>query len=130
MTMPAIAPRLLVVILLLSAATFAEKPADPGDGELYRADGEIRAWSASAEKWLSVEEFWLAFADSNDGRFWGRSADYPAYSDLNERDAFMVELDQGPCLMYFWHGRWRRAQDVWRWDEDFNEQLGCPYVFE
>ena len=71
MTMPAIAPRLLVVILLLSAATFAEKPADPGDGELYRADGEIRAWSASAEKCCPWRNFGSHLPDSNDGRFGG-----------------------------------------------------------
>lgn len=131
MSKPAIAIRLLGVMLLLSAAAFAEKPADPSDGQLYGDDdNKVQAWSASAEQWLSVEEFWLAFVDTNDGRFLGRSADYPPYGDLNERDALLVELEQGSCLMYFWHGRWRRAQDVWRWDDAFNEQLGCPFVFD
>jgi hypothetical protein len=130
MTRSAIATRFLGFILLLSAAAYAEKPTDPSDGQLYRGDGEIQAWSASDQQWLSVEAFWLAFTETNDGRFLGRSADYPPYGDLTERDALLVELEQGSCLMYFWHGRWRRAQDVWRWDDAFNEQLGCPYVFD
>ena len=42
----------------------------------------------------------------------------------------MVELAQGPCLMEFFHSRWRRANDVRRWDESHNEFGGCPYVFD
>ena len=130
MTVLALATRILAFILLLSAAAYAEKPVDPNNGQLYFGGSKVQAWSGSAEQWLSVEAFWLAFAETNDGRFWGRSADYPPYGDLNERDALLVELEQGTCLMYFWHGRWRRAQDVWRWDDAFNEQLGCPFVFD
>ena len=129
MIKPTIAIRLFTFTLMLSTTAFAEKPVDPANGQLYRGEGEVKAWSESAGQWLSVEGFWLAFADTNDGRFWGRAADYPPYNELNERDALLVELEQGSCLMYFWHGRWRRAQDVWRWDDAFNDQLGCPYVF-
>ncbi|MFT6286848.1 MAG: hypothetical protein ACJA09_001600 [Alcanivorax sp.] len=129
-TKPALVTRLLSCMLLLCSAVYAEKPTDASDGQLYRSDGKVQAWSASGQQWLSVEEFWRVFTETNDGRFLGRSADYPPYGDLKERDALLVELEQGSCLMYFWHGRWRRAQDVWRWDDEFNEQLGCPYVFE
>ena len=68
--------------------------------------------------------------EENSGKHWGRSATYPPYNDVNERDTLLVELEQGSCLMYFWHSRWRRAQDVWRWDEQQNAVLGCPYVFD
>lgn len=130
MTRPAVAARFLGFMLLLSAAAYAEKPMDPSDGQLYRGASKVQAWSANAEQWLSIESFWLTFTDNNDGRFWGRSTDYPPYNELNERDALLVVVEQGSCLMYFWHGRWRRAQDVWRWDDAFNDQLGCPYVFD
>jgi hypothetical protein len=34
-------------LLLLSAAAYAGKPTDPSDGQLYRGDGKVQAWSAS-----------------------------------------------------------------------------------
>ena len=73
---------------------------------------------------------WSSYARSNEGKFWGRGTEYPPYAQVNEHDTFLIELDQGPCLMYFFHSRWRRAQDVRRWDPTFNEILGCPYVFD
>lgn len=32
--------------------------------------------------------------------------------------------------MEFFHNRWRRANDVRRWDPLFNEHGGCPDVFK
>jgi hypothetical protein len=32
--------------------------------------------------------------------------------------------------MQFHHEKWRRAQDVNRWDDKFNLYGGCPYVFD
>ena len=92
-------------------------------------DGTTVVWQAEAGEWVSPEAFWTAYADSSDGRYWGRSEDYPAYASVNEHDTLMIVLPEGPCLMYFFHERWRRAQDVRRWDPEFNELLGCPYVF-
>ena len=36
-----------------------------------------------------------------------------------------VEVEQGPCLLEFFQSRWRRANDVRRWDEAMNEVAGC-----
>ncbi|MEM7020091.1 MAG: hypothetical protein AAF512_22465, partial [Pseudomonadota bacterium] len=61
---------------------------------------------------------------------WGQGTEYPSYKDVSEFDTFIVELDSGACLMEFFHSRWRRAQDVRRWDEKFNAYGGCPDVFK
>lgn len=63
----------------------------------------------------NVELFWQRYIVSKGGLTWGRSSEYPDYDKVKEGDTFMVELKQGPCLMEFFHGRWRRANDVWRW---------------
>tara|TARA_B100001063_G_scaffold218143_1_gene221279 strand:+ start:986 stop:1114 length:129 start_codon:yes stop_codon:yes gene_type:complete len=41
----------------------------------------------------------------------------------------MVEVDSGICLMEFYHDRWRRANDVRRWDDKFNQYSACKDVF-
>ena len=117
-------------VFLCNAATWAAEPPAPGNGQLHETSEGVVVWSDAADQWLDIESFWLEFSASNDGKNWGLRSEYPEYSQLSERDVLLIELAQGRCLMYFWHGRWRRAQDVWRWDEAFNEQLGCPYVFD
>ncbi len=42
----------------------------------------------------------------------------------------IIEVESGPCLMEFFHTRWRRANDVRRWVAAFNEYGGCPDVFD
>ena len=88
------------------------------------------AWSYLSQQWLPVVDFWLEYAPTADGKFWGENAEYPPYDEVNEHDTLLIEAAKGPCLMYFFHNRWRRAQDVRRWDPAFNQQLGCPHVFE
>lgn len=78
----------------------------------------------------NVEKFWERYIASRGGLSWERSATYPEYDKVKEGDTFMVVLEQGPCLMEFFHNRWRRANDVWRWGEDMNNYGGCPYVFD
>ncbi|MDX1406343.1 MAG: hypothetical protein R3192_17540, partial [Woeseiaceae bacterium] len=64
------------------------------------------------------------------GLTWGRRTDYPPYDQVDELDTMIIELESGPCLMEFFHTRWRRANDVRRWDAAFNEYGGCPNVFD
>lgn len=77
-----------------------------------------------------IEAFWSTYAESKGGLTWGKSANYPDYDKVKEGDTFLVELKQGNCLMEFFHSRWRRANDVRRWDESVNEYGGCPHVFD
>ena len=63
-------------------------------------------------------------------RNWGSGTSFPPYADVNEHDTFLLEVETGTCLMYFFHTRWRRANDVWRWGPEFNEYSGCPDVFK
>lgn len=81
-------------------------------------------------EFVTPQEFWQNYAHSKGGLTWGESDQYPSYSKVEEFDLFMVRTVKGPCLMEFFHGRWRRAQDVRRWNPEFNEVLGCPYVFD
>ena len=100
------------------------------DGQVRQFDGRVEAWDDINRTWVSLEQFWLNYAGRNGGLTWGRSAEYPPYDQVAEHDTFMVELESGPCLMEFFHERWRRANDVRRWDEAFNDYGGCPYVFD
>ncbi len=79
---------------------------------------------------LDTEKFWRDYAKSKGGLTWGQSSQYPEYAKVKEGDTFMVEVAQGICLMEFFHNRWRRANDVRRWDDSINEYSGCPNVFD
>ncbi len=94
------------------------------------ATGKLQAWNDQGGQWLSAEAFWQAVAQQRGGLTWGRRATYPPYAEVNEQDLLLIELPSGVCLMEFWHSRWRRAQDVRRWSDAFNEYGGCPHVFD
>ena len=100
-------------------------------GEVRESEqGVFSAWDNQVQEWVSPEQFWLNYAERRGGLTWGRGSDYPRYEDVKEGDLFMVEVESGPCLMEFFHSRWRRANDVRRWDPKFNEYGGCPDVFK
>ena len=123
--------KLLISLLAASCACWAQQIA-PGsrDGEVRAlADGGFLAWDAGTDAWLEPEAFWSNFADRGRGKRWPDGDSYPPYSEVSEHDAFLVMTEQGPCLMYFFHTRWRRANDVWRWGPEFNRYGGCPHVF-
>lgn len=121
-----------ILILILSLATFSVVAAEPPrNGEIrHLDDGQAQAWIASQGQWGSVVEFWNAYAATNGGLTWGRGSEYPEYAKVKEHDTFMVEAEGGPCLMEFFHERWRRANDVRRWDTGFTDVEGCPNVFK
>lgn len=95
-----------------------------------REEPNLQAWDEPGKAWLGMEAFWQAYTQRNGGLTWERSAEYPEYSKVKEHDTFLVQLPQGVCLMEFFHTRWRRANDVRRWNPAFNEYGGCPYVFD
>lgn len=124
---------MLLALLLGALATAPARAAEldvPGNGQVRGAGAAAEIYSEAAGAWVSPEAFWLAVAKQTRGRFWGRRADYPPYADVDEHDTLLVELEQGSCLMYFFHSRWRRAQDVRRWDAKQNGLAGCPHVFD
>ena len=86
--------------------------------------------AVSWNKGMDIETFWLDYANSKGGLTWGASTVYPEYKKVKEGDTLLIQLEQGPCLMEFFHSRWRRANDVRRWDELINAYGGCPYVFD
>ncbi|MEM9302644.1 MAG: DM13 domain-containing protein [Pseudomonadota bacterium] len=111
-------------------APAAAEPAGENGDIRFEDDGSSLAWSDVRQAWVEPEEFFIAYAESRGGLTWGRGSDYPPYAEVSERDLFLVELDSGVCLMEFWHERWRRANDVRRWNDAFNAYGGCPHVFE
>lgn len=124
---------MLVLALLAAFAAWSTSPPAEGqrDGQVLKMpDGGFIAWDAQKQLWFDPEAFWASFADRKRGKDWGSGSAFPPYADVNEHDTFLLELEEGPCLMYFFHTRWRRANDVWRWGPEFNAYGGCPHVFD
>jgi hypothetical protein len=94
------------------------------------AEAKLQVWNMNKSEWTSIESFWISFANSNKAKFWGKMPTYPNYDDVNEFDTVLIQLKEGTCLMQFFHSRWRRANDVQRWDDAFNEYSGCSSVFD
>lgn len=113
----------IVIGLLLS--TIGACSIDDTRDQSARAARDL-SWSQSTD----VEQLWQQYTAGRGGLTWGRSSTFPEYSKVKEGDTLLVELQQGPCLMEFFHGRWRRANDVRRWDDSVNDYGGCPHVFE
>ena len=120
---------MIVVLAACSAAT--DTPVSGSrNGELRQTNGEVLAWHSGTSEWVSPLEFWHRYANSRDGLTWGARGDYPPYAEVSEHDLLIIETEHGPCLMEFFHTRWRRANDVRRWDPGFNDYGGCPRVFD
>ena len=122
---------LISIFLLLFASTAYSQSETPADGQVRTtADGQREAWDARDKAWLTLDQFWESYADRRGGLTWGRRNDYPPYAEVRELDTMIIELDSGSCMMMFFHTRWRRANDVRRWDDAFNRFSACPYVFD
>ncbi len=122
--------KLAFLLCLLSATAAAQAPGSR-DGEVRATrGGEFQAWNDAIGEWQSPVAFWESYASRRGGLTWGRGTEYPEYGKVKEFDTFMVLVPQGPCLMEFFHSRWRRANDVRRWDPAFNDYGGCPNVFD
>ncbi len=113
-----------IMSLSLSFSVGAGAASQDSGGKALGAEPPV--WEAGTD----IEAFWLQYADSKGGLSWGKSSDYPPYEEVKEGDTLLIQLEQGPCLMEFFHSRWRRANDVRRWDPSVNAYGGCPYVFD
>lgn len=119
---------LFCALLMLSLNSYSK---DNIHGETKNAyGGQLVIWSENSNTWLDVESFWLEYANGNGGLTWGKTTQYPEYSKVKEHDTILIQLEQGTCLMEFFHERWRRANDVRRWNDQLNHYAGCPYVFD
>ncbi|MFK8032001.1 MAG: hypothetical protein AB8G18_17355 [Gammaproteobacteria bacterium] len=117
---------LWLAVICITAPSIAQ---DHREGQLRKSE-EFEAWSQNLDRWVTPLEFWHDFASTNGGLTWGSRDSYPPYSKVKERDFMIINVASGPCLMEFFHTRWRRANDVRRWDTQFNEVGGCPNVFD
>jgi hypothetical protein len=123
-------PRLLIVLCVFFSVPLSSADEMPVNGKLRCGDLQCEVWESESGGWLSPEAFWLHYAAANEGAFWGKTPDYPPYEKVAEHDTLLLDTGRGLCLMEFFHSRWRRANDVRRWDPGFTELGGCPYVFE
>ena len=114
----------IITLMLLDLFSVAVVNAGTDSGE--SSQKVTLVWQAGVD----IETFWQQYADANGGLTWGKSTTYPEYEKVREGDTLLIQLAQGPCLMEFFHSRWRRANDVRRWDPSVNEYGGCPYVFD
>ena len=121
----------IILIFVLALAYTSSSSAELKNGHIQtQLDGTLKVWHAENEEWLNPEMFWRRYAASRGGLTWGTRSEYPPYKQVKEFDTLLIKLESGPCLMEFFHTRWRRANDVRRWDPAFNEFGGCPYVFD
>jgi len=118
--------QIFVLIALVSCGLSAETQRH---GEIRIAE-KTEAWDEDMNEWLTLEQFWGNYTLSKGGLSWDVAAEYPPYSNVKEDDTFMIKLKSGMCLMEFRHTRWRRANDVHRWDPGFNDYASCPDVFK
>lgn len=120
-----------ILILLLCVVVQTAQAQEFKHGLMGQStEGKVQVWDQNQTKWIDVHSFWINFAKSNEAKFWGQTNIYPNYDDVKEFDTVLIQIQQGTCLMQFFHSRWRRANDVQRWDDAFNEYAGCPSVFE
>lgn len=120
----------VIALTLFAANAFSDSKPVP-DGKVRSiSDNTLETWDAKGEEWVEIEVFWDRYAARRGGLTWGPRADYPSYDEVDEHDTMIIELDSGSCLMEFFHTRWRRANDVRRWDDAFNEYGSCPNVFD
>jgi 23S rRNA G2069 N7-methylase RlmK/C1962 C5-methylase RlmI len=120
----------LFILMLFFINTNANAAA-PEHGFVNKSDsGTLQAWNADKNEWTDIDSFWNNFAKTNKAKSWGITDTYPNYGEVKEFDTLVIELKQGTCLMQFYHARWRRANDVQRWHDEFNEYSACPYVFD
>jgi len=121
----------ITISLILILAFSSANSQSPEHGTVIKSkNASWKVWDINTMKWGDIESFWSRYADSKGGLTWKRSNTYPKYDNVKEFDTLLIELKQGTCLMEFFHSRWRRANDVRRWDDAFNEYGGCPYVFD
>ena len=124
---------LAALLILASSSSHAERSLTPQHASISGAGEQLVIWDAQeadAGRWVDARTFWLNAASRARGKFWGETSDYPAYRDVKEHDTLLIQTTQGQCLMYFFHSRWRRAQDVQRWNPELNRIGGCPFVFD
>ena len=116
----------LIVLTTVSHQTHAME--NIRDGQVNKNKSE--AFDAQTKQWLSLSDFWRSYANRTGGLTYGVTKEYPPYNQTKEHDTLIIVTNKGECMMEFFHRRWRRANDVRRWDPAFNDFSGCPYVFD
>ncbi len=75
--------------------------------------------------WIDPEVFWYRWADAQRAFLWNGGAELPAGADVEDGNMFIIETDDGPCLLVRRAGRWQQAGDVWGWSKRLRDHGGC-----
>lgn len=120
-----------LLVLAVSSSAWSIDRQGHRDGEVRVNDyGGLRAWDDQAQRWVSIEIFWRNISDRKGGFTWGIQTSYPDSELMKDGDTLLLNLRKGACLMEYKGGRWHRANDLYKWDDQFNTYGGCPYVFD
>jgi hypothetical protein len=118
--------RSIFILILVLFAISSKVVASENESTKLTVDRNEVVWTPG----MNVETLWLNYSISKGGLTWGESTVYPEYAKVKEGDTLLIQTHQGSCLMEFFHSRWRRANDVKRWDDSINTYGGCPNVFD
>ncbi len=120
-------------LALLGAATHAPALAQgaastPKNGDT-REDPAERAgflvYFAPLRIWIDPDVFWYRWADEQKAFLWNGARELPAGPKVEDGNMFIVESDDGPCLLVRRDGVWRKAGDVYGWSERLRRHGGC-----
>lgn len=121
---------ILILTSILVSACASNSAVDPAWGETRPNVSSFEAWDKDSNAWLTPQAFWTAHEIRRGAKNWPSAESYPPYAQVKEFDTFLAQTKTGTCLMEFYHQRWRRARDVWRWGEEFNSFSGCDTAFD
>ena len=107
--------KVLMWLSLVTGASFLANADEVRHGE-FVIQSEPKVWHQQQSKWLTPEQFWLDYAESQNGLTWGEWTDYPEYSQVKEHDLLLIKLSSGKCLMEFFHGYFRANLQALRFD--------------
>ena len=125
---------ILINVLIVLALSFCVSDADAQrggfrHGQTHQSERHgFVVWDNRVKRWVSPRRFWNNYAKRKGDRYWGQRRFYPSSRFVKEHDLITINTSNGSCLMEYYHGRWRRANDVWRWNRRFNQYSGCSNV--
>lgn len=118
----------VVILWCVCTSLYAQSDNTLRHGQTRLQGSGFVVWDVQVKKWVKPGQFWANYADRKGTRNWGIATYYPPRANTRPHDVITIITEEGACLMEFYHSRWRRANDVWRWSMRFNNYAGCANV--
>lgn len=128
---------LLAVLGLMAVGDRAAAGAAAGGASLASAprNGDTRddpasrtgflVYFAPLRIWVDPDVFWYRWADEQKAFLWNGGRELPAGGEVQDGHMFIIETDDGPCLLVRRGGVWRKAGAVFGWSERLRRYGGC-----